>query len=223
LEKRAKQDSGYFNSAATYSKGGVMYDVFLLLGTPQNPAIKSPSSWLSILTQLKKLPFYEPLYITIFTAKFNNGRSMRFDLQSSKDLDGMAQTAAETISKKGYVVISSHPDSESSPAFFLCCAPQHMPNDVELRFDPFFLFTSSHEFSQKCTEQLQSLISTIARKIESKLSVHQIRPFEIQNVIGGTDSLRDAPFGIFKPGPKHDSEPAISILRGDWQHIATLN
>jgi hypothetical protein len=90
---------------------------------------------------------------------------------------------------------------------------------MTLRFDPFVLFALPDKTNGKFDSHIEALLRALYLGLRPKLSALQKRPFHLQSIAGVSESLIDAPLGIFRPGNKHMDDLHIDMLKGRWTQI----
>lgn len=202
-----------------------MYDVYVFLGSPEHSGIKQPEGWRNILSRLSALAAGSTkVAMELSSRTIQSRKRLIVDLESDESLNEAIEQASSAILESGTVRVSSSRNKEfgkeaSPPDLWICCASQTSPQGTSKKFDPFFLFAVPFENSHNKKASLDVLVNTISAELQAKLSVNQQRTIEMVDMIGGRESLLDAPFGIFKPGNRHLNEPTAEILRGRWQVI----
>lgn len=201
-----------------------LYCVYVLLGSSDEVMLRNCEGWMQVLTLMKSLCEGVQKGFMQLGRPSHSDSKVAIDLESDEVLNVAATRAASTIKERGDVrILAQSPDyvqrRKEPPRFFLCCASQIQADLATLKFDPFVLFAVPDSADEKFGSRVEALLRTLRIGVKPKLAAFQKRPFHLQSIVSGSESLIDAPIGIFRPGSRHMDDLDIDMLKGRWTLI----
>jgi hypothetical protein len=107
------------------------------------------------------------------------------------------------------------------PEIFFGIRNEEYIGNGSLKFNPVLLLAVTSNLTADILELSASAAGRIGRIVDAKLKAETIRPWA--RTLGKrmlTNSLNDVLFvGLFRVGPRHDVEPSLAKLDGDWHLI----
>lgn len=107
------------------------------------------------------------------------------------------------------------------PDVFFGMSNEGFVRDEPLKFNPVLFLAVASDLSPEIAESSAGAARRIGEIVGARLLAQTVRPWAKD--LGDrlmTDVLNDALYvGLFRVGPRHDSDPQLTILAGDWRSM----